>query len=1384
MNTRSAIPPPSLRAVLSACAAVLAVQLFAATFEFGNKAINHNLPDPKAFSAGALPGTNDYVQLDVLDAHKTLTMTNDWNMVVKRMIIKGGNRTAGKTGSVHFVGTGYDFAMLARDEDSVYDGGPLSLQTYSGNAYAMVWLDNPSDNKAAVCRLTDADFTLYAHEDSSGTMNLDAGIYNFYDPDGVGDADYRFNVGNASVTSIVTCANATTVKVSRAQIGYTAWTPQHEFYMRGGRFEAASTLTTGKSVVEFTDGAYVDVGSSISLQGGTRFRLDSGSILKGGAELKFSGTTGVVSGVGTRLELSGALKTIGKTFVFENGAAAKVVGFAAEESSSTGGIVIASSAIVTNLANATLDAPRARPFVRVNGGKLWSPSYGIFLGVSNNGLLEVVDGVCNVNGGEGIVLGGNGGNATVDISGGDVTFSRVRMARGSGSGSTLFRQTGGKVTLSTSYGYFLFFQSCTNVRNGTHTIQLDGGEMTATYFDGAKTYGNSVITADGGTIHAQASNSTFMHDFEKAEVGAKGLTVDTAGYNVTQAQGFTNKDGESGRYVKTGDGTLTLSATDWDVSNTVVAGGTLKFAASADFDTTLVVTNGGMFSLAGTATKATVDALVVTNGVFVLDPGDSIEVEGSMDVSGLRIQWTSLPESAQAFLAVKGEISDSQLRELKRVYYENSLASGKHAVISVVYDDVTHTTTVTTAIEDDEPLSAEATWTGSGAWAQSANWENAVKPDAAKVAVFGAGASGQNVTVADGDVAGALSFTGGAYSLSGAEALRIDGEPGGARIGVAAGSHAISAPLDVLSTLPVEIGSGAQLALNGDVVAPGVVKTGRGRLVLGGTMDALHGFESYDGMVTVTNAAAFGSSPDDTARIVAGTLEFKHPAGEPMTIDSTVTLAGPSNKAAVVYKADTDVTLTKTGQNAGLIYKRGAGTLTIDVPAGATRVFSWSNPQADTTSTTVVFPADGSAPSGTWAPLCIAEGELRFVGHGDSKINLSGAIKLGVPVASSLAQAALTVDGIYFDASGTIPYLGYCATTAGNNMHPVIRVLNGGVLHFTGAQPAYSCTENGTTVTFALTNGTYKLGSSAYAWLSRGRVNSAGTHAFVRYLMNASQFLLPGGIMNGSVIIDADNGSYFGKADGTPTTLTWSNPDRIYGEIFFRNGSTFGLGSITEASGQTRDLTIAFDDAEWLYDSEHGDKEWPASAYGHILYEMRGKGVIMKPSAGHTFTTLAPFTGTGGLVVDGEGTVAFGENTAQFTGTLDVRQGTADFSSNGGAAAFKSAKGAGTVSGASTGALTLPIELLPDGTSSNSLMFANCTFGGGVKVDLGRTAETALAMPYPKNVLVARYAGAAPDVSSWRLVGTGVKGVRGKFTAANGEVRMDVEPAGSLLIVY
>ena len=95
------------------------------------------------------------------------------------------------------------------------------------------------------------------------------------------------------------------------------------------------------------------------------------------------------------------------------------------------------------------------------------------------------------------------------------------------------------------------------------------------------------------------------------------------------------------------------------------------------------------------------------------------------------------------------------------------------------------------------------------------------------------------------------------------------------------------------------------------------------------------------------------------------------------------------------------------------------------------------------------------------------------------------------------------------------------------------------------------------------------------------------------------------------------------------------------------------------------------------------------------------------------------------------------------------------------------------------GAVTLPVTLQPDGTVSNVLTFANCTLGGRVTVDFGRTAQTAFTAPYPRNLLVARYSGTtAPAAVGWRMASSGVDGYRGKFTFADGEVRMSVLPAG------
>jgi hypothetical protein len=70
-----------------------------------------------------------------------------------------------------------------------------------------------------------------------------------------------------------------------------------------------------------------------------------------------------------------------------------------------------------------------------------------------------------------------------------------------------------------------------------------------------------------------------------------------------------------------------------------------------------------------------------------------------------------------------------------------------------------------------------------------------------------------------------------------------------------------------------------------------------------------------------------------------------------------------------------------------------------------------------------------------------------------------------------------------------------------------------------------------------------------------------------------------------------------------------------------------------------------------------------------------------------------------------------------------------------------------------------------------------------VTVDLGAQASNAFDIEDLSNVTVATYLNAPPDVGHWRVVGTGLKRVRGEFTVADGKVMMRVVPTGMAVIV-
>ena len=1018
-------------------------------------------------------------------------------------------------------------------------------------------------------------------------------------------------------------------------------------------------------------------------------------------------------------------------------------------------------------------------------------------------VLRVSGGSMRVNGSDGFYI--TTGGHLIEISGGTVTVTRTRWGQGTSTTAATIRQTGGVLATDVNAyqsGIWLNW-------DGTMpcTIELLGGETRtkAVYarktvkngYAGAKT---ATFVGDGGTVKALATtpfnidsypNVPLIGGMDSATLGDGGLVVDTGSYASKIVQDFSNVGGEDGWLMKLGSSTLEYSGT-YAASKAVVALGTLKLIdATPSFETELVVTNRATFSIVGTPSAVTLDALAVTNGVLALDPGDVITVNGPVSVRKLTLNWSSVPSAATPFLVVSGELDEDTKEAICAAMFSNALSDGTHASYSFDYDASTGKTTVSADVVADAPLSDSVTWTGSGAWATPGNWSGNAAPTASQIASFTSSSAGKTVTVVPGDEAGALAFGADGYTLTGTGPLKIAGEIGAASIAVAAGANTIDVPILLSSITTVPVDAGASLTMAKPVSSyGGIAKTGTGKLTLGADVSTDLGISSSDGILEVASEGALGSSAVDNVSLRGGTVQFAEANGEPMHILANISVSAPASSNLVVFKVDTDTTIDVLNVAQGAFCKRGVGKLTVNIPGGtAYKLSSGSGNLVGAAAdwyknNGLVFPSDGTAPdaaTGLYPGFSVAEGEMALVGTGaGAKANITGArAMIGLYAKTCASQPMLTVDNVDCDFSTSEWYLGHSVGMTGVGVtNPVLRILNGGRVTISNSQIGYNSTSARSFVTMAATNGTFRALTSGF-YLTR-MWDTKGATAYYRF-KDSNLYSEYAVTIGGGIDLDFDNSVFSTAAGGLVAPSAEGN--RPWGTLAFRNGSMFAYGGFTENSIY-RNLTFAFDDAELLLHKNRASATLAASGSGYVHYEMRGAGAVLKPASGATYTINAKLEGTGGLVVDGEGTVTFGSGSAKFTGALDVRQGVADFSSNGGAASFTAVKGAGTVSAATMGAVALPLTLLADGTASNVVTFASCTFGGPVKVDLGFTEENPIAEPYPQGLVVARYTGTAPDVGRLRLVGTGKKNLRGVFSAANGEISLEeVIQTGVILIV-
>ena len=227
-------------------------------------------------------------------------------------------------------------------------------------------------------------------------------------------------------------------------------------------------------------------------------------------------------------------------------------------------------------------------------------------------------------------LDGNGGKGYVNVSGNGNLLTTGNIWIGQTGGETgEFRQTGGIAQCNgTTYvcnednssglldisgtGEYRAAGGMTVGANGSLYVH-DGGRLVAKSISTSKS--TATATFDGGTIVATnvTDGANFIKGLNNVKYGPGGLTLDTAGYDVTMAtaSGANVLASAGSTFTKMGSGTLTVAAVP-PVGNMVVSNGTLSLSASCDNTAMLAhrwsFTSDLTDSVTGTAGDATASA--------------------------------------------------------------------------------------------------------------------------------------------------------------------------------------------------------------------------------------------------------------------------------------------------------------------------------------------------------------------------------------------------------------------------------------------------------------------------------------------------------------------------------------------------------------------------------------------------------------------------------------------------------------------------------------------------------------------------------------------------------------------------------------------------------